>query len=855
MGKHAFCAILDCAVEYLAKATPMPRIGIALLTSLAFAAFACGESDRETPPPSKVDSESAPGISEKDSIGDGIVYFDLNRNGLRDRNEGGVANAIVFFEDGKFSRADARGFYEMDIPERGGILWVRGQDDLDPGPYWIEAESGTDERLDIGVRRVTGSGEFSFVVGSDTHAGIAEMSPADQLVGLAQVAGVDPKPYFVTITGDITQSNQPEHFDTVIEAAATIDVPYVPVPGNHDWYDGGAAYRSHFGPPTYSFDSGGMHFVVLNDASSLTRRMSFLAMDLALISDQRKVAVLMHAPPTEELRLALEEHEIDLLLTGHLHANRVFQHDTFVEYNTQPLVMGGIDLSPAGFRHFRMSEAGELSIESRTTVNRGVFSFVSPGDAQVFAPCSAKVVVAVEPGRAISRVSATVGDLGLVLLDHAGGWDYSSATLETLCTFGDYQVTATVEHADGTAESIGATLTIGAAGSTAVGGEWLMFQGGAGHTGSVAPRLETPLQTEWVATVGAHIHGGSPVVSNNRVFISVSDFGDGLMGGVVALDLLSGAILWEHRVAFSVRNAPAVSANRVFFVSNDGTLHAVDVLTGNSLWTYELATHVPAAQRSLYCAPTIVDGIVYVGGRHEFVAIDALSGELVWTVEPMSDFEVFSSHASAVVTDLAVLIPFNRRDGLFAFDRALGTQLWHAPSYLVQGAHASPVVDGDQIYVVNELTQVRALGIDDFQTRWSMTLEEGTFGWGYLAVATPVLQGTTLLVGTQRGTLHAIDTASRTVMWSFDVDTSFVRATHYHGESAAISASPVVTGDIVWLPGQDGFLRALDLVTGAELWSSDLGVPMSSSPAVAGDLLIVASYDGSVRAMRTAIAE
>ena len=43
----------------------------------------------------------------------------------------------------------------------------------------------------------------------------------------------------------------------------TMPVHYIP--GEHDWYlDLGAAWRGHFGSPTWSFDHKGVHFIGMN---------------------------------------------------------------------------------------------------------------------------------------------------------------------------------------------------------------------------------------------------------------------------------------------------------------------------------------------------------------------------------------------------------------------------------------------------------------------------------------------------------------------------------------------------------------------------------------------------------------
>jgi len=68
---------------------------------------------------------------------------------------------------------------------------------------------------------------------------------------------------------------------------------------------------------------------------------------------------------------------------------------------------------------------------------------------------------------------------------------------------------------------------------------------------------------------------------------------------------------------------------------------------------------------------------------------------------------------------------------------------------------------------------------------------------------------------------------------------------------AGFEAQPVVTGDVVWAAGTDGTLAALELRTGHEVWSTQLGTPLLAAPAVSGRWLVVAGFDGVVRGLAT----
>ena len=52
----------------------------------------------------------------------------------------------------------------------------------------------------------------------------------------------------------------------------------------------------------------------------------------------------------------------------------------------------------------------------------------------------------------------------------------------------------------------------------------------------------------------------------------------------------------------------------------------------------------------------------------------------------------------------------------------------------------------------------------------------------------------------------------------------------------------------------DGFLYVIDIATGKETWSYQVGAPVKTSPAVAGDYIIVGADDGVIYAFKNGAA-
>ena len=101
--------------------------------------------------------------------------------------------------------------------------------------------------------------------------------------------------------------------------------------------------------------------------------------------------------------------------------------------------------------------------------------------------------------------------------------------------------------------------------------------------------------------------------------------------------------------------------------------------------------------------------------------------------------------------------------------------------------------------------------------------------------------------------LVALDAATGSELWRHEALPGPLRTTHYRGaHEAGYEASPVITGDLVWIADTSGELAALDLKTGAPKWRLSIGAPILAGLATSGDWLVVASYDGTVRALAPA---
>jgi 3',5'-cyclic AMP phosphodiesterase CpdA len=109
--------------------------------------------------------------------------------------------------------------------------------------------------------------KFSFAYISDTH--LYKKTVNDRFVravlkAVDDVNALNPQPDFVLMGGDLAQLGQKEELDLGAQILKALKAPVKMIVGEHDWFlDMGDAWKSMFGPATYSFDHKGVHFVAL----------------------------------------------------------------------------------------------------------------------------------------------------------------------------------------------------------------------------------------------------------------------------------------------------------------------------------------------------------------------------------------------------------------------------------------------------------------------------------------------------------------------------------------------------------------------------------------------------------------
>lgn len=266
-------------------------------------------------------------------VATGIVFHDMNRNGIRDAGEPGIANVLVSNQR-EVVRTDRQGRYSLPVDD-DTILFVikpRGwqvllnENNL-PQHYYIHKPNGSPKLRYPGVPPtgdLPASVDFALVPSREPerfHALILGDTQVRDMQDLGYFAydivrellGTG-KAAFATILGDIVFDGL-QMFEPLNRVMAQVGIPWYPVMGNHDMnYDASEdrladeTFERVYGTPHYAFEYGKVSFIVLDivdrqgdryRAGLGERQLAFIRNYLRHVPRSNLVVLLMHIPLAE----------------------------------------------------------------------------------------------------------------------------------------------------------------------------------------------------------------------------------------------------------------------------------------------------------------------------------------------------------------------------------------------------------------------------------------------------------------------------------------------------------------------------------------------------------------------------
>ncbi|HEY2780838.1 MAG TPA: PQQ-binding-like beta-propeller repeat protein [Steroidobacteraceae bacterium] len=224
---------------------------------------------------------------------------------------------------------------------------------------------------------------------------------------------------------------------------------------------------------------------------------------------------------------------------------------------------------------------------------------------------------------------------------------------------------------------------------------------------------------------GKHLHGSdpagesmpdpfdfylsSPTIVDDTVYIGSGD------GNVYALDAAAGTLRWKFHTGDVVHASPAVANGILYVGSWDSYFYALDAKTGQPRWRFKTGEdHNIANQVGIQSSAMIAGGIVYFGCRDSnLYALDALTGAKKW---------VYSNKGSWVIsTPIAkdgTLYFATSDSGLFQAVDAKSGVLKYSLSFHKWPMFSSPAIAGRNLYIGSNAGTLMAIDLDKHAAAW-----------------------------------------------------------------------------------------------------------------------------------------
>lgn len=324
---------------------------------------------------------------------------------------------------------------------------------------------------------------------------------------------------------------------------------------------------------------------------------------------------------------------------------------------------------------------------------------------------------------------------------------------------------------------------------------------------------------------------------------------------------------WSVDLGDGWTGAPIVSPSGVH-AANGAVLHTLDRADGDAVWDFDPGLPAEVGQMG---DPVWQDGEVFVGygfgnagGQWDAQSLDAATGEpartlgggLVDSLRGTALVQAYAGFGSGTPVAIWLAVqadlddPATRWGGLMHVTSGPGGGGPRAPASAgTAGVYHAGV---GPTSMTPSQSPPSGNGIRMFTYEQPANCYTGT---GSIVVPCPTwftdLDGSastspvigpdeqTLYVGTNAGTVYALDAATGAVQWSAAV-------------GAAVNASPALAGSNLFVPTGDGDLVALaadgcGAATCEPLWTAPAGNNLMVQPAVAGGVVFTGATDGSVR--------
>ncbi len=193
---------------------------------------------------------------------------------------------------------------------------------------------------------------------------------------------------------------------------------------------------------------------------------------------------------------------------------------------------------------------------------------------------------------------------------------------------------------------------------------------------------------------------GGPAISGDTVLVPSADH------HLYALDINTGQPVWSQpfQSDHALWSAPLIDGDTVYLASLDHSIYALDLETGDLQWESDLGSAISDT-------PSLSNGLLLCGTFEGLLfALDKETGREAWRFEAGA-----AIWGNPIVNDEVVYVADVDGDA-FALDLETGAELWRQK--LASSASTSPITDDSKVFFVSEEGSIEAFAKETGDPSW-----------------------------------------------------------------------------------------------------------------------------------------
>ncbi len=259
------------------------------------------------------------------------------------------------------------------------------------------------------------------------------------------------------------------------------------------------------------------------------------------------------------------------------------------------------------------------------------------------------------------------------------------------------------------------------------------------------------------------------------------------------------SIQWKTNISSTWLMPPILADGILYSGSGNGTLYALDVQTGEKLWSTDGFSQLENSGA--------VGGDILVAGGYDgrVRALDRHSGEVLWSFDTL-----YPVQASPLIVEDHVFVATDH--ALYALDLATGKLQWQAPTGKEGAYMGAPAYEDGVIYTTGGTSH---LAVDSTNGKELWRIERDDM------FTAPAVANGMIYVGNFDKYFYAFDQKTGLEQWKVQSDGLFW-------------GGPAVDGKTVYV-GNDDLVYALDAQTGEQLWKFQMAGKAVSEPMISDE--------------------